>query len=210
MFGFSITRFKDLPDGELVLRYRSTLDERYLHELFGRYAYLVLFLCNKYFENSEDSRDTTMEIFAKLAQEIVRHEVTGFKAWMYVVAKNFCIDKLRANKYLSVKLEPLDDEDSNDFMQFLEIDRLIEDEDDNSLKEKEVLKKALDTLDCEQKETILLFYYERKTYKEIMDLKQWDMDKVRSHLQNGRRNLKNYLEKRGIYGKQAANSWYQN
>lgn len=181
------------------------MDERYLNELFGRYAYLVLFLCNKYFSNTEDSHDTTMEILTKLAQGILKHEVEDFKAWLYVVTRNFCIDKLRARKDLHVQFVPIDKEDSRNFMQFPEIDRLIEMEDDDSLKKKEVLREALDAMDGDQKECLMLFYFERKSYNDIMTLKNWDMDKVRSHLQNGRRNLKIYLKKRGLYAENVEN-----
>jgi RNA polymerase sigma-70 factor (ECF subfamily) len=196
---FAVTRFRDLPDPELVMGYKSSQDERYLSELFSRYAYLVLFLCNKYFSNPEDSKDTTMEVLAKIARELTKHEVEDFKSWLYVVTKNLCIDKLRSDKSLNVHFLDINEQDSKHFMQFPEIDRLIAVEDDNSLKQKEVLKEAVAALDSDQKECLTLFYYERKSYLEIMQLKKWDMDKVRSHLQNARRNLKIYLRKRGIY-----------
>ena len=196
---FAVTRFKELDDTELVTSYKSSRDERYLSELFSRYVYLVFFLCNKYFSNPEDSKDTTMEVLAKIARELIKHDVADFKSWLYVVTRNLCVDKLRSNKSLSIHFLDINEQDSKHFMQFPEVDRLIAVEDDDSLKQKEVLKEAVAALDSEQKECLTLFYYERKSYHEIMELKKWDMDKVRSHLQNARRNLKIYLKKRGIY-----------
>ena len=196
---FEVTRFRNLTDPEVIQGYKSSQDERYLNELFSRYAYLVLFLCNKYFSNPDDSKDTTMEVLAKISRELTRHEVVDFKAWLYTVTRNLCVDKLRSNKSLNIHFLDINEQDSKHFMQFPEIDRLIAVEDDNSLLQKEVLKEAVAALDSDQRECLMLFYYERKSYHEIMELKKWDMDKVRSHLQNARRNLKIYLKKRGIY-----------
>lgn len=196
---FKVTRFKDLTDTEIVQGYKSSKDERYLNELFSRYAFLVLFLCNKYFSNPEDSKDTTMEILAKIAVELPQRDVENFKSWIYLVTKNFCICKLRPYKSLNMSLDDIDTEDSKYFMQFPEIERLIAVEDDESMAQKGVLREAVAALDSDQKECLMLFYYEQKTYHEIMELKNWDMDKVRSHLQNARRNLKIYLKKRGVY-----------
>ena len=57
------------------------------------------------------------------------------------------------------------------------------------------LKKCLDKLSRQQKECIQLFYYKKKCYKEIALLKNYDLKKVKSYIQNGKRNLKTCIEK---------------
>jgi RNA polymerase sigma-70 factor (ECF subfamily) len=57
------------------------------------------------------------------------------------------------------------------------------------------LKKCLEELSNEQKRCIELFYYKEKCYKEISDITNYDIKKVKSYMQNGKRNLKNCLEK---------------
>ena len=51
-------------------------------------------------------------------------------------------------------------------------------------------------LPVEQKKTVELFYLEQKCYKEIAEITGTEWNKVRSLIQNGRRNLKICMEKR--------------
>ena len=80
-----------------------------------------------------------------------------------------------------------------DYMQSVEIVHL------NGMLEKEEqfnkLGKCLDTLSPQQKETIELFYLEQKCYEEIVEITGHDWNKVRSYIQNGRRNLKICMDK---------------
>ena len=57
----------------------------------------------------------------------------------------------------------------------------------------EQLEKAITTLSDDQKQCIELFYLQEKTYKEVTDMTGFSMNQVKSHIQNGRRNLKSYL-----------------
>jgi RNA polymerase sigma-70 factor (ECF subfamily) len=57
------------------------------------------------------------------------------------------------------------------------------------------LSRCLETLSPEQKSTVELFYLQNKCYKEIETLTGLEWNKVRSHIQNGRRNLKICMEK---------------
>jgi RNA polymerase sigma-70 factor (ECF subfamily) len=57
------------------------------------------------------------------------------------------------------------------------------------------LEKCLAELPQHQRKTVELFYYEDKSYKEIADLVREEIGKVRSYIQNGKRNLKLCLDK---------------
>jgi RNA polymerase sigma factor (sigma-70 family) len=57
------------------------------------------------------------------------------------------------------------------------------------------LSKCIDTLSPDQKQTVQLFYLQEKCYKEIAVITDTDWNKVRSLIQNARRNLKNCMEK---------------
>ena len=58
-----------------------------------------------------------------------------------------------------------------------------------------LLEKGLEALPPDQRDCVALFYLQQKSYKEIAAQTGLDLNKVRSHIQNGRRNLKIYLEK---------------
>jgi len=60
------------------------------------------------------------------------------------------------------------------------------------------MENCIEQLPAEQKQAIQLFYLRGKCYKEIADLTETDINKVRSFIQNGRRNLKICMEKQAL------------
>jgi DNA-directed RNA polymerase specialized sigma24 family protein len=59
------------------------------------------------------------------------------------------------------------------------------------------MEHCLETLVLEQKQCIELFYLQQKSYKEIVRFTGYDDKKVKSFIQNGKRNLKICMEQRG-------------
>ena len=59
-----------------------------------------------------------------------------------------------------------------------------------NLKLNEELKDCIEELKEEQRQTVHLFYFESKSYRDISQETGWDDKKVKSLLQNGKRNLK--------------------
>jgi RNA polymerase sigma-70 factor (ECF subfamily) len=57
------------------------------------------------------------------------------------------------------------------------------------------LETAINELSKAQKECVLKFYIEEKSYKEVSEETGFSLLEVKSHLQNGKRNLKIILSK---------------
>ena len=57
------------------------------------------------------------------------------------------------------------------------------------------LEQCIEQLATEQKHCVQLFYLEQKCYKEITRLTNFDLNQVKSFIQNGKRNLKICMEK---------------
>ena len=177
----------ELPDKDLAERFRSTGDMEVLAVLFQRYMDLLYGVCLKYLKNPEPARDAVMQIFEELVQKLPKHEVDNFKSWLYTLAKNYCLMQLRTPKNLKTV------EFKADGMQLEEEVHL-----NGVLSREENLQKlesCLQTLVHEQKVTVELFYLQNKCYKEIAEATGLEWNKVRSHIQNGRRNLKICMEK---------------
>ena len=169
-------------DSYLVYQYRRTRDGRYFGELFNRYGHLVFGLCMKYLKDSEKSSDATQQIFEKLLKELLQTEIKSFKSWLYMVAKNYCLMQLRKKDPLPLSGET--------YVQEPEIE-------DARLTEEhfEGLEQALEQLPADQQTCIRLFYLEDKSNKEISVQTEFEINQVKSHIQNGKRNLKNLLLK---------------
>ncbi len=183
----------DRPDEELLAAYRQSGDLDLLGTLYSRYMHLVYGISLKYLKNREDAEDTVIRIFEKLITELPRHKVLHFKSWLYVLSKNHCLMELRTRKRASGHLEAYNTE-----REFMESEAELHpiDRDDAGLEE--ALKKCIEALKDEQKQCIELFYYGKKCYQEIAEQLQMDEKKVKSCLQNGKRNLKICLEKKHV------------
>lgn len=182
---------KSLDDAGLVNRYKQTGNNRYVGELYERYTHLVYGVCMKYLENTEDSRDATLEIFEKLMEDLKRHDVANFKAWLYSVTKNHCMMKFRKDK-MRVERRPELHEELSVVMEWKEDLHL-----NNGVEREEKLGKveeAIRQLPKDQKNCIELFYLQDKTYQQIMKETGFDFRQVKSYIQNGKRNLKNLLD----------------
>ncbi len=155
--------------------------------LFQRYMDLLYGVCLKYLKQPEASRDAVMHIFEELVDKLRKHDVDNVKSWLYTLAKNHCLMQLRTPKNLKTT------EFNVEIMQSEEEVHL-----NGALQREENLEKmerCLQTLSAEQKITVELFYLQNKCYKEIAELTGLEWNKVRSYIQNGRRNLKICMEK---------------
>jgi RNA polymerase sigma-70 factor (ECF subfamily) len=59
-----------------------------------------------------------------------------------------------------------------------------------------VMEDCMETLPGEQKKSVALFYLDGKCYQEIAELTGQEWNRVRSQIQNGKRNLKICIEKK--------------
>jgi len=174
-----------LPDNELIERFRYSHDNQYVGELYTRYAHLVLGLCIKYFEDVDMAKDATMSIFELLLHELKRHHIDHFKSWLYTVSKNYCLQELRKKKSRNKKEDLF-----KDFLQ----DTMESELDMHPKEEKELLllrmEKLLPTLKNNQRLCLKMFYLEGKSYVDISYELNFSLKEVKSHIQNGKRNLK--------------------
>lgn len=174
-------------DEQLLAAYKSTADMALLSELFQRYMELIYGVCLKYLEDREPAKDAVLDIFEELVIKLQKHEVINFKAWVYQLAKNHCLMKLRASrKFTKISSEP-------ELMQNEELLHL--DNGNNREEQFKHLELCLQQLQNEQKIAIELFYLQKKCYNEIVEQTGMEWNKVRSHIQNGRRNLKICMDK---------------
>lgn len=176
-----------LSDQELIERYARTGDKNYVGSLYKRYSHLVLGTCIYYFKDKDEAKDATLRIFEKMFEELLKRKVDNFKVWLSFVTRNFCISELRKKR---VQLER-----DKEFWKSEEA--LMESPEGprhDSGEGKEIqlqrLEKAIERLNTMQRQCIELFYLQQKTYTEVAALTGYTMNEVKSHIQNGKRNLK--------------------
>jgi RNA polymerase sigma factor, sigma-70 family len=181
---------KKETDEELINKFSSSGNLEVLGELYSRYMHLVYGVCLKYLRDREESMDAVMQIFEKLVTEIPKQKIENFRSWLHVVTRNYCLMQLRSRKS--------QDEKHNEWLldpgNFMENSSGLHPIDKDEPDMEKALAYCIDKLKDEQKKCIMQFYYEDRCYSEIAKNLSIDENKVKSHLQNGKRNLKLCIE----------------
>ena len=177
--------YNDIDDKELLQRYYNDNNNDWLGILLQRYTMLLLGVCMKYLKNEEDAKDSVQQVFLKVINDLPKYKVQFFKSWLYMVTKNYCLMKLRDKGKYTTELNEksmatADDTDS----------KIAAVEKDTHLNNMEL---AMEQLNVEQKLCVTLFYLQKQTYQQISDNTGYPVMQVKSHIQNGKRNLKIYM-----------------
>ena len=186
----NIDRHSQLTEQQLLDRFYADHDNQWLGILLQRYTLLLLGVCMKYLKNEEEARDSVQQVFLKVITELHKYKVDYFKSWLYMVAKNHCLMKIRdrqgkATTEIRDQLVSQHPDDDEIKYKHLEKDRQLD-----------LMASSLEELNEEQKTCVTLFYLEKKSYQEIAGKTGFSLMQVKSHIQNGKRNLKILIEKK--------------
>lgn len=182
----SNNRYEHISDQELLEKFYSDRDNQWLGIVLQRYTLLLLGVCMKYLKNEEEAKDAVQQIFLKAITELGKYKVDYLKSWLYTVARNHCLMKLR-DKNIFIPVE------NNTSLASPETDRTELANKENTLI---LLETSLEELNPEQKTCVTLFYLQKKSYQEIVQHTGYSLLQVKSHIQNGKRNLKILVEKK--------------
>lgn len=178
-----------MNDEELVLEFSSSHDLEILGELYLKYMHLVYGVCLKCFKNREEAMDAVMQIFEKLILDVPKQKIENFRNWLHVVTRNYCLMQLRSRKGEDKNLKEWQLSTG-----FVENEYYVHPVDNEEQEIDKILADCIERLNNEQKECIKMFYYDNRCYKEIAKDLGIDEKKVKSNLQNGKRNLKLCIE----------------
>jgi len=184
-----VDKYQHITDQELLEQFYADHNNEWLGILLQRYTLLLLGVSMKYLKNEEEAKDSVQQIFLKVIQELQKYKVEYFKSWLYMVAKNHCLMKLRERQgkitaEISDKLSAKP-EDETDMQQLTDNDHTLE-----------LMEISLKELNPEQQQCVTLFYLQKKSYQEVSDETGYSMLQVKSYIQNGKRNLKILIEKK--------------
>lgn len=177
-------------DEELIRQFRVTSDAAFAAELYQRYTHLVYGICLKYLKDEEDSKDAVMQLFEKLLQALQNHSIQKFENWLYITTKNYCLMVLRVRKNRVGKLVIQDLTELDVAAEESSLEAALHQEDRLNQ-----LENGLNHIPEEQRICLELFYLHKKCYQEITQITGYELNKVKSYIQNGKRNLKIYLQK---------------
>ncbi len=185
----NIDKYKHISDQELLDHFYYDHNNEWLGVLMERYTLLLFGVCMKYLKDEEEAKDSVQQIFLKAITELAKYKVEYFKSWIYMVAKNHCLMKLR-DKHSKIPVELSDKHTSTPFAETNKEELL---QTDLTL---DLMTDALKELIPEQQQCVTLFYLQKKSYSDISQETGYSMLQVKSYIQNGKRNLKLLIEKK--------------
>jgi RNA polymerase sigma-70 factor, ECF subfamily len=177
-----------LSDEALLAVFLQDGANEQLGVLYERYIPMVFGVCLKIFRDKQLAEDAVMGIYEEVNRKIRDHEVGHFRGWLYVLARNYCLMELRRQKRRPTDLHAPETMERYDAVEEAAEFELPTDQ-------PTALNHCLETLQHWQQQCVKWFYFDDKSYKEIAELIQEEVGKVRSYIQNGRRNLRLCMEK---------------
>lgn len=180
-------RYDNITDAQLLEYYYADHNQEWIGILLERYTLLLLGVCMKYLKDETEARDCVQQIFLKVLTEVSKYRIEFFKSWLYMVAKNHCLMRLRDKGAKGMK------ELSEHHAATIDPDRH---ELTNNEKTYDLLEEAINELGEEQKQCVILFYLKKNSYTQISEKTGFTMMQVKSYIQNGKRNLRIILDKK--------------
>jgi RNA polymerase sigma-70 factor (ECF subfamily) len=178
-------KYKEISDNDLLLKYRKTKRKLIIEEIFNRYAQLIYGVCLKYSNTYSVCKDVLITIIEILMKEASVKEIKNLKSWLFIVTRNECFKNNR--EIQKVQYNSIDECNK---------DLYYEKKEEESMYSDAILLSTIEELKEEQKQCLKLFYFEKKSYNEISELTNYDVKKVKSYIQNAKRNLKIILSKK--------------
>ena len=180
-------KYKHIDDHQLLQNFYADKNNEWLGILLQRYTLLLLGVCMKYLKNEDEAKDGVQQVFLKAITELHKYKVDYFKSWIYMIAKNHCLMQLRGKSKYVVEINDQQlsaPDDTEDKKKYVERDTTLSN-----------MEQALRQLNEDQLQCVTLFYLEKKSYHEITSQTGYSLLQVKSHIQNGKRNLKIMLER---------------
>lgn len=170
-------------DESLVAWYQEEVDATALDILFKRYKSTVFGLAFYYLKSKDGAMDMVMDVFEIVIRSIRKTDVTSFKYWVLSITRNQCLKRLRD----TMKIVNLENDD----------DLIMENTASRVYTDKEIdqLLTSLRTLKPLQQNCVRAFYLRGMSYRQIAEVYRIEEKQVKSHIQNGKRNLRIVLER---------------
>lgn len=180
-----------IAERKLIEEYKKTQDPALVGTLYAPYMPLVYGVCLKYLKNRVLAQDAVMDLFEKLTVELLKHDAPlNFKTWLFVVTKNYCLMYLRKEGSDSKAFKIM----AAEFMEHESFVHPLDEVEKPNLDD--LLKTCIEKLKEQQRQAIEYFYFDKMCYKEIADKLKVKEKKVKSDIQNGKRNLKLCMEEK--------------
>ena len=183
----------EMTDAELISAVLQGERDRF-SELVKRYQGRLVNYLYRFFRNLEEAQDLAQEVFLKIYKALDRYDPRyKFSTWLFRVAQNAAIDRIRKRRLKLVSMDRQGDPDGDGrSWEFPSSDpspyKDLRDQERGS-----AIQQAIDELPWEYRELIVLRHFGELSYNEIATLKKMPLGTVKNKLFRGRQMMKEKL-----------------
>lgn len=179
-------------DNRLISRTLAGDDEAF-EDLVRTYYDRIRAMVYHHLHREDDLDDALQEIFIKAYQALPRFKKrSNFYTWIYRIASNYCIDRLRKRRPELVSLNGSEARDALETRIHSNID--TPEEKYTRAERVQIVRKAIGMLDPIYQNIIVLREIEGLTYDELVESLEIQMGTVKSRLARARKELKQVLQ----------------
>lgn len=171
------------PDARLMVQFRKGKRAAF-EALFDKYNRPVFHFCFRFLGNSHDAEEIAQDTFIQVFQAAPQYEPRSkFSTWLYTIAKNRCLNKLRAGQRETPdNSSATEDEDSSGLKDKLRSNNLGP---DRQLEQKELsnaVQEAVRSLPESIRLPLILRRYQDLSYNEIAEIMEISVTAVKLRL----------------------------
>lgn len=170
-------------------------DRHAFEELVDMYKDKIYHLGYRMLNQSGDAEDVVQETFLRVYMNLDRYdENQKFSTWIYRIATNLCIDRLRKRKPNYSLDAEMPDSEGSDWYSTLPSDQETPEEELVLSETQQQIRKAIETLPEKYKSVVILRYLHDMSLQEIGDVLQMPVTTVKTRVHRGREFLRKKLE----------------
>ncbi len=177
-----MTENERIDDRIYVIRAQLGDDDAFM-KLVDRYSGRLLYYIRRLLEDADRSDDVLQDVWLTVYKKIhTVRDVSAFSVWLYRTARNRAFRLLRdESRYVFVE-------------QYNESDFIDDDRESLLFDDIDKLHRVLTTLSPEQKEAIVLRFFEEMSYQEISAIMGCSIGTVRSRIHYAKQELRIKME----------------
>ena len=169
-------------------------DQESFGELVDRYQGRLVNYLFRLLRDPEEAHDTAQEVFLKIYQALDRYDPQyKFSTWLFRVARNAAIDRIRKRRVHFVSMDRRRDDDGPEGTWEPKSPAAGPYADVRNLERGEAIQQAIDALPWEYRQLIVLRHYGELTYDEIATSQEMPLGTVKNKLFRARQMLQKHL-----------------
>lgn len=152
--------------------------------LVNKYQNMVFTLAIKMLKHREESEEVSQDTFIKAYKSLSKFNgESKFSTWLYRVAYNTCLDRIKMNTKYNSNVE-INDVTSNEIFQAENIFDSLENKERS-----EIIQECMNKLPEDERAIIHLFYFKELSLKEIIDVVSISEGNLKVKLYRARKKL---------------------